>query len=439
MAFPVWVLGVILAITGKICDNFGNNLVCWSHKEAKMIAKEKSSKSRSSKSIKSNSSSPPISPQPSQVLSTVCDDNEAAVLVGPDSEPSGLSIDTDFPSEETETVQYEIMGCNIRFIGITIFAIGNLLVFASFGFGAQSLLASMGSVQFLSNICFVKYVHRLRITTRMVIATILIILGNVMVVIFSEHSAVLFTSDQMMRLYRENHVYHGYMVFAILLWASTTGIYMHYHNARMIDRKLLWEHTFIEPFCYAVSSAVIGTQAVLKAKCIALLINVTADGQKNEFLGFYFYFVFGIWLILVTYWLKRLDGGLKMYPPPFIIPVLQVFFVFFAVMCGGLYFQEFVHFSTAQFIGFGIGVTMILSGVYGLAPTDVQLEVGEEDEDEEESAQVVEKSKLAVYSDIDEESMIDGTVSIKPSLPLDGPSGKAQVVPIDAEEKISEE
>ena len=141
----------------------------------------------------------------------------------------------------------------------------------------------------------------------------------------------------------------------------------------MNKRILMWNHSFMEPFCYAVSSSVIGTQAVLNSKCLALLLDATTTGVKNEFLFWYFYFVLGTWLLLVAYWLIRLDGGLALFPPAFIIPVIQVFFVFFAIICGGIYFQEFTHFTVSQYIGFIAGVSMILSGVYGLAPFDLEL------------------------------------------------------------------
>ena len=70
------------------------------------------------------------------------------------------------------------------------------------------------------------------------------------------------------------------------------------------------------------------------------------------------------WIILVAYWLRRLDKGLELFPPLFIIPVLQVFFVFFAIMCGGVYFEEFIGFTYQQYIGFVIGVVMILGRIF---------------------------------------------------------------------------
>jgi hypothetical protein len=123
---------------------------------------------------------------------------------------------------------------------------------------------------------------------------------------------------------------------------------------------------------------------------MALLITGTLRGEKNEFTFWYVYFILGTWLILVAYWLNRLDNGLKLFPPMFIIPVMQVFFVFFAIICGGLYFEEFLGFSVVQIIGFTAGVLMILSGVYGLAPTDMVLTTPDSKAPEESTPEMAE-------------------------------------------------
>jgi hypothetical protein len=363
MAFPVWVIGVILILLGSTGNNLGSNLVSLAHKKTADISAKESQKSKKSKSNKSNETSKTDSPK---------SDVEQDIGFAKEAEDAEL-IDEGVGGEEDEIVTL----CSWRTGGKLIFVFGNLFTFASFGFGAQSLLAALESFQFFTNLFFVKFVHHQEITSRMMIATALILAGNVLVVIFAEHSAVLYTSDEMIEIYKTNNVYHGYLVVAFVCWVTTVYIYMTYYNSRMKDRVLLWNHTFIEPFCFSVASALVGTEAVKFSKCMAILINVTLEGTKNEFGYFFIYLNLVIWLFLVAYWLNRLDMGLKLYPPLFIIPVMQVFFVFFAILCGGLYFREFVHFSPIQFVGFCAGVTLILSGVYGLAPTDMQLQVPE--------------------------------------------------------------
>eukprot|EP00597_Dinobryon_sp_UTEXLB2267_P018650 CAMPEP_0201101984 /NCGR_PEP_ID=MMETSP0812-20130820/15569_1 /ASSEMBLY_ACC=CAM_ASM_000668 /TAXON_ID=98059 /ORGANISM="Dinobryon sp., Strain UTEXLB2267" /LENGTH=481 /DNA_ID=CAMNT_0047359265 /DNA_START=39 /DNA_END=1484 /DNA_ORIENTATION=- len=366
MAFPEYVIGVILVIFGSLGNNLGNNLVSLAHEQ------NRETQVNEAKSKKNKNDAPEL-----EKTTTVKDDNKN-------------DIENSSPVEVTKPAHTDH-----RVLGTVIFIFGNLFTFASFGFGAQSLLASLESIQFVSNLFFAKYVHHEIVSFRMIMATLSIVGGNILVVIFADHAALLITSNQMIHLYVTNTIYHAYMIAAFLVYVLTTYIYLHYYHSRVILRRpLLWNHSFVEPFCYAASSAIVGTQAVLKSKCMALLIQVTLRGVQNEFASWYIYFILAIWLLLVSYWLNRLDKGLMMYPPLFIIPVMQVFFVFFAIICGGLYFQEFLAFSAIQFVGFTIGVVMILSGVYGLAPTNMVLKLPAE-HDLDEDVQDVEKGETS--------------------------------------------
>ncbi|CAJ1953429.1 unnamed protein product [Sphenostylis stenocarpa] len=51
-------------------------------------------------------------------------------------------------------------------IGIIFFFLGNCLNFISFGYAAQSLLAALGSVQFVSNIAFAYFVLNKMVTVK---------------------------------------------------------------------------------------------------------------------------------------------------------------------------------------------------------------------------------------------------------------------------------
>lgn len=329
--------GVFLAIIGAVGENVGNHLVSFGHKQHHKKGEVKC------------------------VLSVA--------------DASAMTEHTDHSSPNSSEIASSeplLSWCNL---GRIIFVLAALFTFGAFAFGAQSLVASLGSIQFVSNVFCVWYIQGEPVTVRMMIATAAIVAGNVLVVIFGSQAAVEYTSVDMIELYKENYPYHAYMGIALVLWVITSYVYMVYHDSRMKKRVLLWHHSFLEPFCYAMSSAIVGTQAVLNAKCMALLLDVTLQGVKNEFETWYLYFILATWLLLVSYWLKRLDDGLAMFPPAFIIPVMQVFFVFFAIVCGGIYFEEFVDFTPGQFAGFFIGVALILGGVVGLAPVGMQLHV----------------------------------------------------------------
>lgn len=325
-----WVYGVILITIGSLGNNLGNNLVALGHKESKIV--------------------------PGETLESV--------------------DDSSVPVPQTPKNKFDW-----KLIGTIVFIVGNLFTFVSFGFGAQSLIASLESIQFVSNIFFAYYIHHEKITNRMIISTASIVVGNVLVVLFADHAAILYNSDDMIYLYETNTAYQVYLGIAFIIWAISTFIYTKYHKSRMKDRSLMWKHILLEPLCFAISSTVIGTQAVLNSKCMSLLIqgSIISGTHKNEFTFWYLYFILATWLLMVAYWLVRLNKGLELFPPLFIIPVMQVFFVFFAILCGGIYFEEFIDFTTSQYIGFIFGVLMILGGVYGLAPEDMVLTVPPEE------------------------------------------------------------
>lgn len=353
---PMWVLGVVLILLGSLGNNLGNNLVS-------LFFQRQQDEGKNSTTTGNETESKDDAPK----------------------DGSEIKDGSESKDVHPHNVEAKKKIISLWSVGVTIFVLGNLLTFASFGFAAQSLLASLESVQFVSNVFFVKYVHKEVVTWRMIISTASIVVGNTLVVLFSDHAAVLYSSEQLLTLYRTNTAYQAYLVVAFVMWALAHYTYTTYYKSRMLNKKFLWQHQFLEPFSFALSSAIMGTQAVLQSKCMSILIQDSARGD-NEFKKPTIYVVLVAWLCFVAYWLNRLNKGLELFPPLFIIPVLQVFFVFFAIVCGGIYFEEFNTFSSVQWIGFVIGVMMILGGVFGLAPVDGDMLKCGDEEDEDQAA-----------------------------------------------------
>eukprot|EP01035_Chromulina_nebulosa_P002345 gene2345-3169_t len=219
-SFPTYAIGVILIIFGSLGNNLGNNLVSLAYEQQREIETKKKKEKKGGE----------VNDEPLDPTITKATEGE--------------SMNTQIGSvngDESNKPKHK----DYRVLGTVIFVLGNILTFGSFGFGAQSLLASLESIQFVSNLFFAKYVHNSVVSLRMIIATLSIVGGNIMVVIFASHSAVLFTSNQMMNLYAKNTIYHVYLVVAFLMYVGTTYTYL----------------SFVEPFCYACSSSIIGTQA----------------------------------------------------------------------------------------------------------------------------------------------------------------------------------
>lgn len=71
------------------------------------------------------------------------------------------------------------------------------------GFAAQSLLAALGVVQFLSNMVFARFLNNEHITRRVMFATALVVAGCVLLVSFGNHESPIVTGKELLALYAE--------------------------------------------------------------------------------------------------------------------------------------------------------------------------------------------------------------------------------------------
>jgi hypothetical protein len=332
----LWIVGVVLVLAGSISQNLGNNLAS---------------------------------------LAYSTNDDEEGEGDGDKEESGKVEGEKDMDGEgdkDGEEKELSFWEKNLWAVGTATFVGGSLMTFVAFGFAAQSLLASLESVQFVSNIIFAKLVHKEEITYKMMLATFGIVCGNTLVVLFSTHGATKYSGEDIFDIWRSNTSFHIYLGVMGGVSLACEYVYRTYNASRMVDRKLLPFHSFAEPGCYCVSSAFVGSFAVVNAKCIAMFL---AGDAAAEFQAAPMWTVLITWIVVVAFWLKRMDQGLELFPPLFFIPTLMAFFIFFSIICGGIFFEEFNSFTGAQFGGFFSGVFCILLGVFFLAPTN-EFEVG---------------------------------------------------------------
>ncbi len=334
----LWFVGAILVLFGTVGQNLGNNIVSVAHQAGH----------REEDALESN-------------LKSIVESEET-------------EKDENNAGEEKTWVERHLWA-----IGTFIFVSGSLCNFVSFGYAAQSLLASLQSVQFLSNMLFAKVVHKETLTWTMIGATFVIICGNVLVVLFSEHTAVKYTGAEIFNLYATNTAFHAYLGIMGSIAIGCEYTYRKYNHSRTVKAVLLPYHSFLEPACYCLASSFVGTLAIMNAKCLSMYL--TGGDAGAEFQAPPLYLALLIWLTFVTFWFKRMDHGLDLFPPLFFIPVLMISFVFVNILCGGIFFLEFEAFDGSQYAGFCCGAVLILSGVYFLAPPNT-MELGPQEAEE---------------------------------------------------------
>jgi len=253
-------------------------------------------------------------------------------------------------------------------IGFTIFMLGNILNFISFGFAAQSLLAALGSIQFLSNVVFAKIVLHESVSYRVICATFVIVCGNVLLVMFGNQESKTYTLDDLESLYAEP-VYLLY-ISALAVLCLTSFVAFRYLEGKQkvgtsVDGRLM-------PITYALFSGSLGTQSIVFSKSISLLLRRSLNGDNMLIFWQTYVFLFAF-VFFAVFWVTRLNKSLEMFNAVIIVPLMQVVWTVFAIFGGGIYFQEFNDFSSFQAGMFGTGVLTVTLGVVLLCPRGDQV------------------------------------------------------------------
>ena len=200
----------------------------------------------------------------------------------------------------------------------------------------------------------------------MVAGTCLTVTGTVMAVQFSSKETLDLDTEDIKKLYH-NPAYLSYLIIMGVMIAVLHFIYRKLDDWKRANNPAKHSEVTL-PCVYSVSSALFGTQSVVQAKVLAELLAVQSNGDENIFRSWFTYVTLIIWLLTVVVWLKRLTQALKKFNPLFIIPMLQCGFIFFAIVSGGIFFQEFNAFDLSQWVGFWFGIVVMFSGLVLLTP-----------------------------------------------------------------------
>ncbi|KAL7434457.1 hypothetical protein ACHAXH_007237 [Discostella pseudostelligera] len=350
-----WVLGVALGLLGSIAINSGNNLQCLGLKYLKSqetVEQEVPAVERQKKS---------------SLPSLPWLERQTAARFG----PRGAKT---FPLDESEETEFVVVKVGRKSqwqsvtynIGTFIFVAGSLLNFASFAYAAQSMLASLESIQFVTNLLFGKFLLGAHVTQTMLAGTVLTVTGTVLAVQFSSKETLALDISAMKQLY-SNPAYLSYLLVMGILLVALDISYRILNERKRVNREV--KHSdIIQPCIYSFWSALIGTQSVVHAKLLAELLVVHTSGDENIFRSWFTYVTILVWILTVIVWLKRLNDALKIFDPLFIIPLLQCSFIFLAIVSGGIYFREFDSFDTNQWLGFWFGIFVMFSGLVLLTP-----------------------------------------------------------------------
>ena len=256
-------------------------------------------------------------------------------------------------------------------LGALLFAIGSSVNFVSLGMAAQSLLAILGGVQFVSNIFFGRVILHEKVTVQAVLGTVFIVAGLGIAVSFSDHRNRRFSTEDLIALYDDTYIEFLICVCAVLV--ACESIYVLFTTYEETHAKPLPFSKIVRPVTYSIVSATVGTQSVLQSKCIAELLRTEVESSdpaaESVLRSGFFAVVCLLFLVGLAFWLYRLNNALKLFDGLVIIPIIQVFWTLSAVVQGGMYFHEFRSMSRGQGGFYFLGAVFVFSGVVCIAST----------------------------------------------------------------------
>ena len=170
-----------------------------------------------------------------------------------------------------------------------------------------------------------------------------------------------------------------YLSCILLLAGVAELVYRHYRQAAANGASLPAADA-IQPLAFALASALVGTQAVVQAKCAAEAVKLIAVGCVVQVLeSWYLYVTIVLLASCGALWLYRLNLALASYDPLFIIPLLQSQYILCATLSGGIYFQEFAGMDTKAACLFVLGIVTLLCGLSLIMPEKAAHKAGDSD------------------------------------------------------------
>ena len=212
-------------------------------------------------------------------------------------------------------------GDRIFLIGTVIFGSASVINFVAFAFAPAAILAPLESLQFVSNLLFGKFVNKVKVTRRMFLGCAAVICGTSLAVALGPSDVFEFSIPKLVDFWAAP-AWIVYLIIVMVVGASaqlTNVIY----TRRVAAGGRPPYYKKVLPLTFALSSALIGTQSVVQAKCLSEVVEQLGCGVV--IFSFYYTFIsLFLFLSQVAVWLYRLTLALSLYDPLFIIPLLQV-------------------------------------------------------------------------------------------------------------------
>ncbi|GJD07380.1 Probable magnesium transporter NIPA8 [Galdieria sulphuraria] len=205
--------------------------------------------------------------------------------------------------------------------------------------------------------------------------TALIISGCFFVVLFGKHEARAYDVEDLILLFGKSpFVCYGFVIAFISVISSTTYTQIKQkvarrHGVAKFEPTLasLREGQFLA-ILYALSSAVWGTFSVVLAKGSSMLFAQVISSFPGPLTYYETYFIPLGLTAAALFWMNRLNHALKLFDVSYAFPMMQICWILFSLLAGGIYYEEFLQWNKRDIGFFGIGICLLFGGVVLICP-----------------------------------------------------------------------
>eukprot|EP00941_MAST-03F_sp_MAST-3F-sp1_P000963 g963.t1 len=114
----------------------------------------------------------------------------------------------------------------------------------------------------------------------------------------------------------------------------------------------------------ATLAGCMGAQSVIFAKTIIELVKSTFEGENKFYVEFESYVYVAMLAFFLIQQASFLNSCLAAFDALLVVPMYQVAWIFFGILGGGVYFDEFKSFTVLQWIFFPLGALLTMFGVF---------------------------------------------------------------------------
>tara|TARA_B100001173_G_scaffold256248_1_gene228267 strand:- start:859 stop:1386 length:528 start_codon:yes stop_codon:yes gene_type:complete len=121
-------------------------------------------------------------------------------------------------------------------------------------------------------------------------------------------------------------------------------------------------------FIYSIFAASLGGFGVANAKIISELVELLLKPQWNILATGLFWMTLAFIILGMGLWVRFLtQASNRWFTNNKIIPIIQGFYILSSSFGGGIYFQEFDGYNTRSAIGYGLGMGLLVLGLFLIA------------------------------------------------------------------------